>query len=240
MKPSTASKTSVKRISAGQKEEGTQLVVSATRKAMGVAIDELSNSGVINSVNFQRLMGKGNVIVSAVTDLVKQKIAELAEDISGCLKLISDAEILPLDATDGKETISQVRDLFTGWIDPYFKSWGCDVASKPAGAANVAVHEMIKDGTFAQIFNGMSDDLDALCLSQAQIINFVKKHRKWLRTDGHSTFFLFKVGDEFFVADVRVYDDGQLDVDVCRFSDGFVWGAEYRRRVVVPQLTLAI
>jgi hypothetical protein len=68
----------------------------------------------------------------------------------------------------------------------------------------------------------------------------VKKHRKWLRADGYGTFFLFKRGEEFFVADVRVYDVGSLRVSVFKLAHDFVWHAEYQHRVVVPQLdTLA-
>jgi hypothetical protein len=82
----------------------------------------------------------------------------------------------------------------------------------------------------------MSDDLNKLVMTQSQIIQFVQKHRKWLRTDGYATFFLFKVGDEFFVADVFFNDDGRLEVYVYRFSDDDVWRAEVRHRIVIPQL----
>ena len=46
-----------------------------------------------------------------------------------------------------------------------------------------------------------------------------------------------KVEDQFFVAIVHVVSDG-LDVFVDRLGYGYVWGAEYAHRVVVPQLTV--
>jgi hypothetical protein len=64
----------------------------------------------------------------------------------------------------------------------------------------------------------------------------VQKHRKWLRTDGYGTFFLLKVGNEFFVELVHVVSGGLLEARVRRFLHAYVWRAEYRRRFVLPQL----
>lgn len=232
-------KTSITSISVGQKEQCVNVVKDASRKGAEQAIEELSSSGVVNAANFQRLLGQGDKISVRVRTFVKELVAELAENIAGYVKLISGAEVLELDETDGKDTIAEAKATFTGYLDGDFKSYGTDVPSPATGKMDVAVHEMIKDGTFSQIFGGMSNDLNSLCLTQPQIIQFVKKHRKWLRTDGYGTFFLFKVGDEFFVASVRVFGDGRLRVYAYRLSYDLVWNAGYRHRVVVPQLMLA-
>ncbi len=229
---------SITPISTGQKEQVVRVVSDATRKATGTAIDELAEAGVVNSENLQRLLKRGDELVASITTLVKQKLAEFAENIAGCLKLISGAEVLTLESTDGKEIISKAKDDFPGWIDGDFKGYGCDVKSEPTAEVKVQVHEMIKDGDFRMIFGGLSNNLDTLCLTQPQIIQFVKKYRTWLRDGGYATFFLFKVGDEFFVAHVRVFSDG-LKVFVYRFSYDYVWNADDRYRVVVPQLALA-
>jgi hypothetical protein len=226
-------------VSDGQIETCVTLVTDATRKATGTALRELSKNGVLNKKNIERVRAQGNKIVADITSLVKQKFAELAENIAGCLKLISDAETLELGPTDGKRTIAKAKEVFTWGIDGDFRNWGCDVKADPTKAVNVHVHEMIKDGTFDQIFGGLSDNLDELCLTQDQIIQFCEKHKKWLRTDGYATFFLFKVNGEFFVAHVYVPSAGALHAYVYWFSDGYVWYATYRRRVVVPQLALA-
>ena len=94
---------------------------------------------------------------------------------------------------------------------------------------------LIKNGNFAQIFGGFGENLDRLCLEQDQIIRFVKDQAKWLHPDGYGTFFLFKVGDEYFVADVR-WHGGGLGADADRLSVDDVWCAEIRFRFVVPQL----
>jgi hypothetical protein len=159
--------------------------------------------------------------------------------LTNYVKLISGAETLELNETDGKATIAKAEDTFPGWIDRDFENYGTNVQSPATKKTKVTVHEIIKDGTFAEIFNGMSDDLNKLVMTQSQIIQFVRKYRQWLRTDGFATFFLFKVGNEFFVARVRFGVGGRLGVYVYRFSSDDVWDAEDRHRIVVPQLTLA-
>jgi hypothetical protein len=104
----------------------------------------------------------------------------------------------------------------------------------------VAIYEMIKDGTYAKLFGGFGENLDRLCLTQAQIKVFCRDHHEWLRQEGWATFFLFKVNGELFVAYVIVSADG-LYVLRCyadRFSDDSVWSAGNRPRIVVPQLAL--
>lgn len=226
-------------VSDGQIETCVTLVTDATRKGTGTALRELAQNGVLNKQNIERVRARGNEIVAAITALVKEKLAELAENITGYVKLISGAETLEIDETDGKATIAKTKDTFPGWIDRDFENYGTNVRGLATKKTKVTVHEMIRDGTFAQIFHGMSDDLNSLCLTQPQIIQFVQKHKKWLRTDGYGTFFLFKVGEEFFVADVRFGGAGQLRVSVCRFSLDYVWLAAFGHRFVVPQLALA-
>ena len=135
---------------------------------------------------------------------------------------------------DGEETLAQAKDVFAAGIYGAVKRSACKATPK----IKMVVYEMIKDGTLAQIFGGIGDDLNNLCLTQPQIIQFVVKHRNRLRTDGYGTLFLFKVSDEFFVAFVYFGDYGRLRVHADRFSSDGVWNAERRHRIVVPQLTL--
>jgi len=232
--PSIASDSEV---SDGQIETCVTLVTDATRKGTGTALRELIKNGVLNKQNIERVRASGHEVVAAITQLVKEKFAEIAENIVDRVKLISGGVTLEIDPTDGKAIIHKAGDVFTGYIDSNFKNWDLNVASGPTKKTPVQVYEMIKDGTFAQIFGGMSDDLDKLCLTQNQIIRFVQDHRKWLRQDGYGTFFLFKKMNEFFVANVYLDSDGPY-VFVNRLSDGHVWGAEFRHRIVVPQLAL--
>lgn len=132
------------------------------------------------------------------------------------------------------DTIARADDVFS-YIDSDFENWKLDVKQHKTEETEMAVLEMDKGGTFKDIFGKPTDDK---CLTQAQIIEFVKTHKDKLRTEGYATFFLFKVGNEFFGAVVYLSSDGSLEVLVHRFSDVRVCYAEYRGRVVVPQLAL--
>ena len=173
----------------------------------------------------------GAVVIIAVAVLLVIVIKKQSQ----VLKLISGTETLMLDALDGKETLATAKEVFPSGIDGDFKNWGTNKAGIATKEQAVDVHELVKDGTFAQMFGSLGTDLDKLCLTQAQIKNFCKKHPNWLRKDGHATLFLFKVEDQFFVARVDV-NSGGLGVYVYRFEDGRVWDAERSPRVVVPQL----
>ncbi len=150
-------------------------------------------------------------------------------------RLISDGETLILDACDGTKTIAQAKDTFTAYLDGDFENYGTNKPGRLTEAQPVVVHELIKDGNFPQIFGSLGTDLNKLCHQQDQVINFTKKFRQWLRQDGYATLFLFKVGDQFFVAGVHVCSDGPLSAYVSRFGRAFVWYAGFQLRVVLPQ-----
>jgi hypothetical protein len=229
----------MKAITKGQEEQCVTVIKDAARKSAETAIAELKKNGTLNGDNMQRILGQGDHVSAKVHEFVKKLLAGMAENATDRLKLISGTETLTLEPTDGTEVIAEAGSLFNGYLDSDFRNWKTNVKGNPTEAQNVQVHEMTKDGTFEQIYGGLGDNLDVMCLSQAQIIQFVKNHRKWLRTDGYGTFFLFKVGDKFFVAFVVVFSGGSLLAHVSRFSRDVVWFAGGRRRFVVPQLALA-
>ncbi|MFA5736649.1 MAG: hypothetical protein WCX70_00440 [Candidatus Paceibacterota bacterium] len=122
--------------------------------------------------------------------------------------------------------------------------WGTDVASPVTEEASFEVFEMIKDGTFEQIFGGFGvDDFKKLFWSQDQIITFFEANSDKLHPKGLATFFLFSVklkkgtenDEEFFVADVYRLGDARFRTHVYCLSDDNVWRAEDRNRFVVPQ-----
>jgi len=171
--------------------------------------------------------------------LVRACAEKIAEAINGkkseFLRLLTGGEMLVLDECDGVNTIADAGDVFN-FIDSDFKKWGADEKGPATGKTPVHVYEMEKNGTYSQLFGSLSSDLQKLCLTQDQILCFIKKHRNWLRTDGYGTFFPFRSNDNFFVASVFFGSDGRLRVYVHGMTDAYVWDAEYRRRVVVSQL----
>ena len=148
------------------------------------------------------------------------------------LELISGEESLTLDSDDGQETLSQATDVFR-YIDSNFKRWRCDMAAPATEKTVVRVYEMVRDSTFEELFGGFGMTLDALTLTQSQIKQFVKHYGDWLKKDGNGTFFLFKAGNEFFVAAAYFFSDGRLGVRVRRLSLERVFRARKRHRLVV-------
>lgn len=152
------------------------------------------------------------------------------------LRLISGGEALTISARDGSRTIAKAKNTFLSGVDRDFTSWGLDNKGGQTEETPVDVYEMIKDANFKQMFTSLSPDLDKLSFTQDQIIEFCEKHQDWLRTDGYATLFLFKENGKFFVAYTFVFSRG-LHVYLRRIEDVCVWDAEFRHRLVVPQLT---
>lgn len=214
--------------------------VEAIMSGMGVFSAIISNlvelvkrfGGTMENI-YRLATPEGFETLEAVAQLIVSGVAEIKNEF---LNLISTDHSLILDACDGSEIIAGSEDMFKASIDSDFVNWGADELGASTLETPVEVHEMIKNGTFAQLFGSLSGDIDKLCLTQAQIKGFVRKYRQWLRNDGSATFFLFKSYGNFFVAYVDVNSCGRLYVRVLRFEYDYVWHAEYRHRFVVPQL----
>ena len=181
----------------------------------------------------QVALGKVKIVLETVEP---KPVASYCQSLSKGKKVI-------IGATNGRAIIAKAQETFPGYLDGDYVNYGTDVPGRPTKRTRVEVLELVKDGNFAQIYGGFGRSRDSLCLTQSQIIRFVKDHSLWLRRDGYGTFFLFKVDElkvqeesqKFFVANVRWYE-GRLEAYVCRLSYGHVWSAEFRHRIVVPQL----
>jgi hypothetical protein len=211
--------------------------VQAIIDVVGIAVMNAvkAQSEEFTTAELQRILAQGDELASDLKARAIAKMNELAVHVVGHLKLISGGTEIIIDETDGQSTIAQAKDTFPGYIDPDFVNYRTDVKVQPTKKIKVQVFEMIKDGNLTQIFGGFGENRDRLCLSQSQIIRFVKDHSKWLRKDGYGTLFLFKENGEYFVAGVRLHES-RLEVYVHRLSLGCVWRAVDRRRIVVPQL----
>lgn len=159
------------------------------------------------------------------------------------LKVLYENDKIIFPALSGDKVIYNSENVFKSWIDSDFQNWGLNKESKATPETEVEVYEMVKDATLKDIFSFLSDDIDVLCLTQSQIINFCEKHRSHLRQDGYATLFLTKedfekpaTEENLFVVNVDV-DSYGLGVGVDHFDDAYVWGAGYRHRVVVPKLS---
>ncbi len=185
------------------------------------------------------------ILILAFLLCVKKALDSAVEIKKGgnILKSLSISEKLSLSESDGEAIIFKAKNVFKHYIDPGFQNWDLRRKSKTTLETEVEVYEMVKDATFKDIFISLLDNIDSLCLTQSQIIDFCEKHRSHLRQDVYATFFLTKkdfgkpaTEDNLFVVSVRVFSDG-LDVLVFHFDDARVWRAGFRPRVVVPKLS---
>jgi hypothetical protein len=152
------------------------------------------------------------------------------------IKLISAGKRIVIGATQGTETLASAGDMFS-YISPDFQRWGCDKAEQATPEVAVEIYEQIEDAIYPKIFGSVDPNLDRLVLTTPQIRNFIVNHAKdyLLEAEEWTCFrFLFKVGNEFFVADVRVLFDGKRDIRTTRFLDGSVRHSKYHHRIVVP------
>ncbi len=201
---------------------------------LGLALRDVR--GLLNDL-MEKLCGEeGEVWLKAFKKFLRKENPwkHLGYQVTDFLNFISGGERPTIGPTNGKDMIAEASDVFTTYIDSNFKSFGIDVPSKPTKETEVQVLEMVKDGRFKQLFGSFGENLDRLCLTQSQIISFVRNHKRWLSVGGNGTFFLFKVKEEYFVADVSL-ESGKPRVNVCYLGGGAIWSANSGHRVVVPQ-----
>ena len=158
----------------------------------------------------------------------------LAWGQSSILKRLYSDDTITISAVDGSKTITNSKDVFKLWIDPYFEDWNLNKPDQATSEIKIQVYEMTQNANLKQMFSSLNDCLDKLCLTQHQIAEFCAKDQKYLRQNCRPTFFLFKVDGEYFVADVYVYLDG-LFVIVHSFENSNTWGGKFHHRLVVPQ-----
>lgn len=209
---------------------------------IGATLKVLQDQGL--ALKDLALLRSNKDLAKKVVDLIKAtngalKVVKKKSDI---LNLLSGSEKLYLPESDGLAIIAKANDVFKLYISHDFKKFGLNRKSRATLETEVEVYEMVKNANFKDIFISLSDNLDSLCLTQNQIIDFCKKYRGHLRQGGYGIFFLTKkdfgkpaTEDNLFVVDLFVYSFG-LYVSVSRFDNAGVWDAGCHR-VVVPKLS---
>jgi hypothetical protein len=106
----------------------------------------------------------------------------------------------------------------------------------PTTQIDVQVYELIKSATTFQMFSSLAEDLNTLCLTQHQILNFISKYRNWLSAEHGETFFLFESNKIIFVASVKRVDE-RLLIEIKALDNDFLYSKEkykYEYRLVSP------
>ena len=112
------------------------------------------------------------------------------------LKLMPGYQKIPVGATDGKLTFLSSK-FFTGRV------YGQTLSSpsmRPTLATHFAIYELVKDGTFQQIFDSPGE-LGSFEWEESQVVEIVQKpeNRRRLNNRGLGTFFRIKGGGVVFI-----------------------------------------
>lgn len=187
-------------------------------------------------------------IHSFVTNRGKIPFSKIADEVAKEIRAKTLLKLIPADkfiSTDEGLMPNDTKNLFF-CDNPNFTSWKTDKEQSITGGASLAVYDIVRGGTFTELFGSLSDDVDKLCLTFSQIEDFVKQHRN-LFMDRYGIFFLFISYGRFFVADViplvpftlagiSMIPMNELCVRVERFEYHSIWNDEHHHRLVTPQL----
>lgn len=178
------------------------------------------------------------LIALALQDIIEGKFNKASKEEISVLHLLSRHNSITIDPCDGTKTLANDKEVFKAGIDHHLEEWGTNSCSGAIKETCIEIHGLVKDATFEKMFGSFGVSLNKLCLTQHQIIRFCEKYEALVRTSGieTKTFFLFKVGNQFFVAYARVLHKG-LRIHVHRFEFSNPWEARYAPRIAVPQLT---
>ena len=140
-----------------------------------------------------------------------------------------------MEALNGKISMSIMKKIFKGGMEMSLQNY---IQSKPNRATVetlLEVRELIENATLAKIFTKISCDLNKIAMSMAQIVCFCEKHSNFLREEGYATFFLTRIGNEFFVIFVCQENRG-LSAGMKRIDFLPQCFAESKHRVVTPRI----
>ena len=124
------------------------------------------------------------------------------------LILILDDKDLFIKECDGKDLITEAKDVFKACIDTNFDKLGFNFPCSPTPRTNFKVYELDEDLNFEKMFKTISQDLDKLSLSPAQIVNFCRQFRSSLPSKHHAILFLTKHHGHYFVISSDVFSSG--------------------------------
>jgi len=133
------------------------------------------------------------------------------------LTLVSDGEKLVIEALPaGNTTINRAKETF--FHVSSFEYIGLDKEQIASEETEVNVYQSTQMfTTFSEMYNSLGVDLNKLCFTQSQIINFCQKNSQYL-CQGGPTFFLIKNNDKFLVVRIHSFANG-LQASFDPFND---------------------
>lgn len=187
----------------------------------------------VSSEEIQGLIGKPGKIFKMVNEI----FLNYAVPNNEYLELLPVKRKLILEALlGGSRGISDVYGMFE-YIDDRFKKLKLDECIQPATErTHLNYYGMKKDANLHQLFYSLSNNLDELCLTQSQIIQFCKEYKLYLSTLNSGHLFLFKEKGCYHVADVKNYIL-RLSVYLYNFDDAYTYSGKI---IITPKLKLSV
>lgn len=151
----------------------------------------------------------------------------------------ADDKLMIIDKCDGTQIISKTKYCGGGpfqSVSHDFHDLKADEYGHATPKTVVDCYDIVKDGMISDYLNSITKDTEELCLTQDQIVEFIRKHYRYLGVRHNPLFIPFKSYDCFFVAHFhipQIYNEDYLYVRVYEFNDERVWSAEYSRIMVV-------
>lgn len=150
------------------------------------------------------------------------------------LALVEEKERITIPALPGNEWIFDAKDAFF-FIDKEFETLRDASENPETDLVEIETYDTRESAKFVEMFTSIAYDLDLLCFTQGQLVWLVRNRKEWL-AKGHSPkHFLFRNGDQYFVAIVLVDTNMMPNVAVDPLGTKTVWNAELPLQVVVPR-----
>jgi len=181
----------------------------------------------------ENLIGKnGEAWASELKKFLRKEPCWVKNKSRDGLTLLSDGESLFIDACDGGFVLTQTKKMFMSRLETDTVEVPFDKRRIKTEETFVEVYEVTSDSDFKKMFTSVSPRLGILHFTQDQIIKFLEKYPNWLCSSG-ANLFLFEAFDKFFIAVVRVEEDG-LSVAFREFGDEDVWESRCKHRLITP------
>lgn len=141
---------------------------------------------------------------------------------------------MTIEAVDGEETF--IRSGLFSYIKPSFVNSYRGGAKEATSKTRVLGVELLAPANFREIFEPLGGKIEELVLTENQIVNLLRRERKWMMRGG-TTYFLFKYGENICVAAIfPTSSKGFYGVDVYLLDNLTVWpNQQFKNCAVVPR-----
>jgi hypothetical protein len=186
------------------------------------------------ALGFEIILGTIEVeIVLGDIEIVNNKSPNPTIKENEFLKLISKDKQIIIDEVDGTKTFNNPGPRYNNHYDCSIYDLK-DKTCEPTKETRIEVYEVTVNANPVGIFSSFEIDVEDLCLTQHQILEFCGKNLLWLDTHVTSiNFFLLKDSDQYFVAMISAWTG--LNIKVCELVNSSSQGAT--QRVIVPDQT---